>query len=248
MPTQHKDYTLLAVIFAVLLCGLISYFVYPFRSEWPGVPPAPKVHQALAYGLGDTQFSYRVVTLMLQHRGDIGGRVTSLKDYNYRHVRDWLELSYALDSRANWAPSLAAYYFSATQRKSDIKYLVDYLAKVGNTPTEGQERWRWLAHAVYLSRFVLNDQERALRFAQDLSNNATPDMPIWTKHMPAYVISNVGQKKAARDLILTIMATDKSLIQADINQSCWYLDNRLREPNDGLEYNPVYQAMCQPIK
>jgi hypothetical protein len=141
-------------------------------------------------------------------------------------------------------PSLAAYYFGATKKKQDTCYLVDYLAKAGSDKIEGVERWRWLAHAVYMARFVMKDQDKALELANQLAAIATPDMPIWTKQMPAYVMSKVGQKKAARDLILTVMATDKSLVQADINQSCWYIDHNLREAGDGLEENPVYQTFC----
>jgi hypothetical protein len=233
------------VLVAVLCCLGLWHISYDLRSKWPGLPPAASQHTALTYGLGDKQFSYRMVTLMLQNAGDVGGRVTNLRDYNYQRIQQWFDLTYLLDPKADFAPSLAAYYYGGTQRAEDTRYLVDYLARAGRDNVAGHERWRWLAHAIYLARFRLKDQVKALELANELAALATPDMPSWTKLMPAYVTSNTGQKKAARDLFLTIAATDKSLKKEDVNQTCWYIDTNLREPQDGLDRDLTYQLLCK---
>lgn len=245
---RRLPFDAMLVLLAVVLCLGFWWRTYTMRYTWEGLPPAPNAAESLAYGFGDTQFSYRSIGMMLQNAGDIGGLTTNLKNYNFQHLRDWFELTYALDKKADYAPSLAAFYFGGTPKAEDVRYLVDYLALVGSDKVEGQERWRWLAHAVYLARFRLKDQGKALELADMLANSYTPDMPIWTKQMPAFVLSNVGQKKAARDLMLTIAATDKSMQQADINQTCWYVDHNLREPQDGLESDPVYSILCNKNK
>jgi hypothetical protein len=237
-----KLFDLLKIAAALGLCYALLQATYPVRSEWPGIPTAPDRARAHLYGFGDTEFSYRTIGMMLQNAGDVGGRVTSLMNYDFRIIRDWLWLSYTLDSQSNYVPSLAAYYFGSTQKKEELKYLVDYLAKVGQD--DGAERWRWLAHAVFIARFEMKNQEKALELAEKLAAVDQPDMPIWTKQMPAYVMANVGKKKAARDLMLTIAATDKTIDPAEINQTCWFINTKLREKGDDLDHNEIYKALC----
>lgn len=238
-----------AVALFLLLCAALTPLTFHLRDSWVGVPPAPHKAEALLYGFGDTQLAYRTISLMLQNAGDVGGRVTNLRNYNYARLGEWFDLTYALDWQANMAPSLAAYYYGGTPKGEDTRYLITYLAKAGRDKIAGQERWRWLAQAVYLARFRVKDVDLALQMAQELADLAqnNPDMPAWTKQMPAFVMSKVGQKKAARDLLLTIAATDKTLQPADINQTCWYIDHNLRELGDGLETNTIYQFLCRPL-
>ncbi len=232
----------MCVLLALMLCVGLSRLSYPMRPAWPGLPPAANKSAALVYGFGDGQFSYRNVGMMLQNAGDMGGRITHIDSYDYARVEDWLWLADALDGRANYVPGLAAYYFGAAKKPDELRHLIAYLAHVG-ADTAG-ERWRWLAHAVYLARFRIGDSDLALDLAYRLAAHESPDLPIWTKQMPAYVMSNAGQKKAARDLMLTIMATDKNLDSAEVNQTCWYIDKHLRETEDGLELDPVWSVFC----
>lgn len=241
----HIAWDAVSVGIALLVCVGFSFITYPLRDTWPGLPPPLKKEEATLYGYGDTQLAYRNIGMMLQNAGDVGGRVTNLKDYDYGHVEDWLWLTYDLDAQANYVPSLAAFYFGAVQDKEKLRHLLEYLTKVGQQT--GNERWRWLAHAVYLARFRVEDQDEALRLAEILAHHAEPDMPIWTKQMPAFVMAKVGAKKAARDLMLTIAATEKNIDPADINQTCWYINEHLREKDDGMDTNKIYQALCTRV-
>ena len=230
-------------LFLVFICCLVLWQnTYHLREKWPGIPPAPDVARAQMYGFGDTELAYRNIGVMLQNAGDEGGRVTNLAAYNYSIIHDWLWLSFALDPKANYVPSLGAFYFGATPDHKEEVYLVDYLAKAGEV--EGFEKWRWLAHAVYLARFELKDQNKALELANRLAAIKDPNVPIWTKQMPAFVMAKVGQKKAARDLMLTIAATTKNIDPNEINQTCWYIEHNLREPGDGMDQNPIFQLYC----
>ena len=243
------SWDLLPILLAVLLAALFSRATYPLRDRWPGMPPAPSRAESLAYGFGDVQYAYRNIGMMLQNAGDIGGRTTNLRDYNFATLRGWFNLSFDLDPRSGYAPGLAAFYYGGTPKYEDLKYLVDYLARAGHYKSKDMdaENWRWLAHAVFLARFRMDDQDKAMELAQELAYLSTPDMPIWTRQMPAFVMTKVGQKKAARDLLLTIAATDKNIDPADVNQTCWYINKHLRELDDGLDANPVYQALCPKI-
>lgn len=244
--TRKQDIIDLSRVFlAMVFTTLFSYSAFNMRDTWPGIAPAPSKEAALFYGYGDQQLSYRNVGLILQNAGDTGGRVTNFRDYDYNIIEEWLWLSDALDPKANYVPSLAAFYFSAAKEPDKIRHLVDYLAHVGSDPTG--ERWRWLGHAVYLSRFATKDQAKALELARKLAAMDAPDMPVWTKVMPAYVQNAMGDKKSARDLLL-LMVADPHMKQeqADINQSCWYINEHLREPDDNLDNNDIFKDFCVP--
>lgn len=242
---QGRDWprliTWLCVLVSLGFCIFMSQHTNHLKTRWPGVAPAPSEPVGLLYGFGDRQLSYYVLTLTLQNMGDIGGRMTALKDYNMENVSDWLWLTYRFDKNARYAPTLASYYFGATQDPSKLRPVINYLRVVGNR-ADG-EMWRFLAQAVYLARFRLKDDAYALELAYQLA--AVPgDLPIWTKQMPAFVMSRAGQKQASRDLFLTLMATGKDLSIQEINFMCGYIDDNLREKGDKLDQNEIWKAFC----
>jgi hypothetical protein len=240
---KQDIFDLFWVILAVA-CGIIfSHYTYTMRNTWPGLDPAPSHSAALFYGFGDEQLSYRNIGLTLQNAGDTGGRVTNFKAYDYSVIEQWLWLADSFDSKANYVPSLAAYYFGAVKDKDKLQHLIGYLSHSGEVVTG--EHWRWLGHAIYLARFELKDQKLALKLANKLAAMTGPDLPMWTKVMPAYVEKNMGQKKDARDLLLLILADPKTKQeQADRNQSCWYINKYLREPGDNLDNNQIFNNFC----
>lgn len=240
---QIKD---LGWVFLALLFGMmVAHYMHNMRNTWPGISPPPSSSAALFYGYGDNQLSYRNVGMTLQNVGDTGGRVTNFKDYDYSTIENWLWLADSLDPRSNYVPSLAAYYFSAAKEPEKLRHLLDYLSHVGEDSSN--ERWRWLGHAVYIARFSIKDQDKALELADKLANMDSPEMPMWTKVMPAYVQKTMGKKKEARDLLLLIMADPtQAQEQADRNQSCWYINEYLREPGDDLENNEIFKDFCTP--
>lgn len=233
------------VLVTVAFGAMLSFHTHNLRNTWPGIAPPPEKSAALFYGYGDEQLSYRNVGLTLQNVGDTGGRVTNFKDYDYSTIESWLWLADSLDGKANYVPSLAAYYFSAAKEPDKLSHLLDYLAHVGEDPSG--ERWRWLGHAVYIARFGVDDQAKALELADKLAAIDDPAMPMWTKVMPAYVQKTMGRKKEARELLLLIMADpSQTQEQADRNQSCWYINEHLREPGDDLDNNPIFKDFCVP--
>jgi hypothetical protein len=234
--------TTLGVLLALLACVLFMPVMRPVKPKWPGVPPAPSQATGLMYGFGDKQLAYYSLILALQNMGDMGGNITPIKDYNMEHVAEWLRLSYGFDTNSRYGPTLAGYYFGASQDPSKLRPIVDYLRVAGNSPK--RELWRYLAQGVYLARFRLKDQALALDLAYQLAALDDPNMPIWTKQMPGFVMSRIGEKQASRDLFFTLMATSKNLSRQELNFMCGYIQDNLREKNDGVEKNEVWQAFC----
>ncbi len=234
--------TWFGVILAVLACLYVTHYTRPIKVRWDGVAPAPSEPVGLLYGFGDRQLSYYVLTLTLQNMGDMGGNVTPIKNYDMNHVADWLWLTYRFDKQSHYAPTLAGYYFGATQDPSKLRPVINYLRTAGNDTH--YDLWRYLAQGIYLARFRLNDQALALDMAYQLAALDDPNLPIWTKQMPAFVLSRTGKKKASRDLFLTMMATTKSLGRQELNFMCGYIGDNLREPDDQLEQNDVWLQFC----
>jgi hypothetical protein len=235
--------TILCLIIALLMCIMFAPQSRVLKPRWPGVAPAPSIATGLLYGFGDKQLAYYSLALTLQNMGDLGGHITPIKDYDMKNVAQWLRLTYAFDKKSRYAPTLAGYYFGATQEPSELRPIISYLRIAGNSSEN--ELWRYLAQAVYLARFQLKDQTLALDLAYQLAALDGPDMPMWTKQMPAFVMSNVGDKQASRDLFLTLMATSKNISRQELNFMCGYIHDNLREKNDGIDDNAVWKAFCK---
>ena len=201
--SRQEKFVRLGLCFAVLanICFWIS--VRDVQSQWLNVPAPPPAEYAAAAGLGDRSLAYRMNSITIQNFGDTGGRMTALKDYNFEKLADWFFIQDRLDPKSNHIPYLAAYYFSSSQEPQKIRPILLYLERAGSR-IDG-EKWRWLAQAVFLARFKLNDLDLALSMARKLAALDKPDMPAWTKQMPAFVMNAKGEKEAAYALMLEIL-------------------------------------------
>lgn len=123
------------------------YGAHETFAHWGGVPPVPTKNGARIMTLGDEQFSHRFGAITLQNLGNSGGRVTAVKDYDYKKLGEWFWLLHDLDPASNHVPMLAAYYFGATQKPEDLAVVVNYLGAIGQNPVAN--KWRWLAQAIF---------------------------------------------------------------------------------------------------
>jgi len=179
------------------------------QAGWPGVPSPPPAALAPLLTLGDGQLFYRAAAFGLQNMGDGGGRTTPLAAYDYGRLELWLRLLDRLDPAARYVPTLAGWYFGQTSEPADLRRIVDYLRAIGARDPE--HNWRWLVRAVYLARHRLHDVQLALEISRHLAGLAGTSAPVWVRQMPAFVLAEVGEREAARDLLETILATDPNL-------------------------------------
>lgn len=205
MARRQLTFIWVLLWFALSLNVLTWFSVRHEQSRWTNVPTAPSANAALGMGLGDAQLSYRIISLMVQNMGDFGGRRSLLLEYNYETLSNWFYLSDKLDAKSDFVSYLAAFYFSAVANPAKLPPLINYLYAVGNNPNG--EKFRWLAQAVYLARYKMEDYDLAYKMAQDLANMNRPDLPIWARSMPAYVKSAAGEKEAAIAILLELLST-----------------------------------------
>ncbi len=232
------------VIYLLCLIAFIAHAGFAFsarhtQASWANVPPVPTKQGATMLALGDPQFAYRAIGITIQNLGDVGGRTTALKDYNYERLGQWFYLQDSLDPRSNFIPLLAAYYFGATQNPDDLDPVIDYLATIGQR--DYGEKWRWLAQAAYLARFDQNDLDKAMELAHILAGLNYEGMPIWASQMPAFIAAAKGDKETALGLMLSLLR-DKSgaLHPNEVNFIVDFICNRLLDKDESATY-----PLCQ---
>ncbi len=237
--TLAKTDKILQVYIGIFLClNIVSWlWVRDTQVSWSNVPPPPKKEYASSYGLGDDSFAYRINAIMIQNLGDTGGRVTSLEDYDYKRLADWFYLQDTLDSRSSFIPYMAAYYFGAVQKPEKYRPVIGYLDHVGGR--DYNENWRWLLHAIYFARFKLGDVDLALDLAYKLAEDDNEDLPSWTKQMPAFVLTQKGEKEAAYALLLEMLkSSSDKLHPSEVYNTKIYMCTRLITRREAID-NPL---------
>lgn len=242
MHTQRRPKILELLFVVAILLNVLTWFHARYvTSRWLNVPPVPSEISASSLSVGDKQFAYRVIGTMLQNLGDEGGRSTPLNEYNYNEISKWLFLADKLDPKSHYMPFLASFYFGAVEQPEKVKALLDYLAMVGQR--SGGERWRWLAHAVYLARWQVGDLDKALELSYILADLKEPNLPLWTKQMPAFVLNAKGNKEEAVAVMLEILKTSADNIHPnEVNYTRDYICTRILEEEEAAK-----RALCADI-
>lgn len=221
--TKRKIY--LGLGFALFLNIIFWGYSREKEAIWLNVPPVPTKVQALSVTMGDPQFAYRFFGLTLQNLGDTGGRTRHFSEYNYEKLGNWFSFLDEFDIRSNYLTFLAGYYYGSSLVPEDIEHIVDYLILAGQSG-DG-ERWRWLAHAVFLARYHMDDLDKALEAANILADMTVdkPELPAWAKHMNSLIMIEKGQDEAALDVMLKILHSnvdnmDPSEIEFIVHHIC----------------------------
>lgn len=189
------------------------------------VPDVPGRETVKALSLGDDQFFFRLLALQLQNAGDTFGRFTALKKYDFNKLYHWFRLLDALDDTSNYIPSMATYYFSQTQNRPDVKYVVDYL--VEHAAHRVDEKWWWVVQAVYLTNHKLEDKDRAINIANNLRGHTK--IPLWAQQMPAFIYEQRGELQEAAAIIQQILAQKEELSKYELNFMHYFVDERLNK-------------------
>lgn len=222
----------IAILLIVLVLGCI-FFAINKRNEnvLPKlgiVPNVPSVKTVKLLSFGDEQFYFRILALQIQNSGDSFGRFTALKEYDFEALSRWFLLLDDLDSRSNFIPSLAAYYYSNTQKVEDNTYIVDYLES--HYDKDPINKWWWLGQAALISSYKLKDKNRALRLAFKLSNSPAK-LPRWAQQMPAIIYAEMGEKELAFKIMNDLYNRFDDYTEQDLNYMNDFIQDRLGYKN-----------------
>lgn len=160
-------------------------------------PPAP-AYLRLA-GMGDNIFLSRVLVLWLQGHDYQPGISLAYRDLDYDRLIEWLDTILLLDP-ANQSPLLLAsrVYGSVNDPDRQRKMLAFVADKFIDNPAQ---RWRWMAHAVYVARYRLDDNDLALKLARKLAGHSPDNVPSWARQMHIFILEDMGRIEAAKVLL-----------------------------------------------
>lgn len=223
-------FILLAACFFALQ-GAFWYETHEILPDMTIVPDVPGEETVKALSLGDEQFFFRLLGLQLQNSGDTFGRFTALKKYDYHKLYHWFRLLDKLDARSSYIPSMAAHYFSQTQKREDVKYVVDYL--VEHSAERPEEKWFWLVQAIYLANHKLENRQLAIQIAKHLEGDY--DIPIWARQMPVFMYEQSGEAEAALGVLLAILTNAKDLDRGELNFMQHLVEERLGKPEEAAQ-------------
>ncbi len=184
------------IFISIFLLCFIGQFIFWLQTEKvkPNVylvPPLPSLASVKAFSFGDEQFYFRILALRIENAGDSFGRFSALRNYDYAALYKWFKILDSLDNRSIYIPTLAANYFSQTQKKEDTRYIVQYLDEFASQDID--KYWWWEVQAFYIANSTLKDYPLALKIAYKLSENKNEAAPIWTKQLPAFVEAKLGE-------------------------------------------------------
>lgn len=200
----QNEQLLLAIFLAVFLIQIIfSHKINSVKPEIKLIENAPNKKIIKILALGDDEFLFRSIALILQNTGDVFAGFTPLKNYNYKNLYDWLMILDDLNQKSDVLPNLTVNYYSYTQKKSDLIYLIRYLDN--HSMRNLEKKWWWLVQAFIIAKNYYQDNNLALDLALKLSKNKTSEMPIWIEQLPVFVYDDIGQDCMAFSIIKNLM-------------------------------------------
>jgi hypothetical protein len=222
---------MIRLVLVLALAAQIGFW-YSVKDVKPNLaitPEIPTANQTEAFSLGDKQFYFRAKTMDLQMAGDTFGRTTALKDYDFPLLKKWFFYLDTLDSKSNFTPSIAAYYFSRTQNPKDVIYPLDYLE--AHADKDPSVKWWWYSQAIYLANSVLGDKNRALEISVKL-RNVEGDLPMWARQMEAFMREDLGDKDSAEAIMCDVFANFKDIPDFERNFMMYFFQERMATVQD----------------
>jgi hypothetical protein len=206
--------------FAGLLCAqLILSQKSP--DHWrlensPGV--APSALAARLASLDEPQLASYAAALYLQGFDAQAGALLPLRSADFPAVLHWLELAHELNPHSGYPLMLAAFDYAETAHMQDelahatalaAPPILDFVERGFQADPSAQ--WHWLAHAAWVSRYVLHDDARALAEARLLRDApASADIPRWARELDTYVLGRSDPLQARRALLGGLVATERA--------------------------------------
>lgn len=209
------------------------------------VPAVPGEQSVQALAMGDEEAYFRLLGLKIQNSGDTFGRFTALYKYDFNKLYHWFKLLDGLNDTSNYPPSMASYYFSQTQNRSDVRYMVQYLDE--HTKGRAREKWWWVSQAAYLANNRLKDSKRALELAERL--RGVKGIPLWAQQLAAFIHEQRGEFGEALVIIQEILRDTSQYSQGELNFMKYFIAERIGKLEEmEVELKAIQERKAKEIK
>lgn len=197
-----------------------------------GLPPPPSLAMLRIAGLGEPVPLSRGLMLWLQSFDYQGSVSIPFKDLDYHRLTGWLGVILDLDPRSRYPLLSAARVYSEVPDHDRQRQVLDFVYR--RFLRDPVHRWPWLAHAVYVAKYRLEDRELALSYARAIRKNVPAGVaPDWAMQMELFILDDMGETEAARVLLGGML---ESGIIKD-RQQLAFLKQRLGMKQEGLKSN-----------
>ncbi len=194
-------------------------------------PPAAALLHVLA--LGEPAVLARALMLWLQGFDYQSGTSVAFRELDYVHLERWLARMLELDPQFQYPLLAAARVYAEVADPLRQRRMLDFVAR--QFRLDPQARWQWMAHAVYVARHRLHDQDLALAYARELAAlPASPAIPNWVRQMHIFALEDLGELESARVLLGGLLDSGEI---ADPHER-WFLSQRLHALEQRLAAPP----------
>jgi hypothetical protein len=215
-----------ALAFALLAIQVsLNQMLMPYKPRLTIVDPPPSARMASIQALGDGQFHFRWLALELENSGDSFGRFTALRHYDYANIQAWLHLLDRFDNRSNAGPSLASYLYGSIDNPHKIRHMMNYLLEHGRS--DPKTKWWWLSQAAYMAKEKIKDDDLALSISYEVANSNAPNLPLWARQFPAFILEKQGKREAAFRFMEQFLAEKDKMTEGEWNYMRYFLKERL---------------------
>lgn len=193
-------YISLALAVFLIMQAATGMYRLPLKPTVESLPHAPPLAWLRVLGLGDEAFLSRLLVLWLQGYGYQPGISLSYKEISYPRLTEWLAASLELDPEHDYPLLLASRVYAAVNDPPRQRMMLDFVAS--QFIQRPAERWRWMAHAIYVAKHRLKDEQLALEYARLLTENTQPgEAPGWARQMQVFILADLGETEAAKVLL-----------------------------------------------
>ncbi len=161
-------------------------------------PPVQSVLEMMS--LGDPVAMSKILMLWLQAHDNQPGISVPFRQLDYSMLIHWLEAILKLDPRAHYPLLAASRVYGEVPDAEKQRQILAFVAR--EFQKDPDHRWPWMAHAVYIARHKLKDEQLALKYARLLADKARGEnVPGWAKQMHIFLLEDMGEIESAKILL-----------------------------------------------
>ena len=185
--------------------------------------PAPVAnHYLQVTSFGEPVTLSKITMLWLQAFDNQPGISVPFDNLNYDNVIAWLDTILLLDPRGHY-PLLSARIYAEVPNDNKKRSMLDFIYK--KFLQRPNERWAWMAHAVFVAKHKLHDLDLALNYARELRAYTSVDkVPGWARQLELFVLEELGELEAAQIILGGLIESGEITDQHEIE----FLMSRLK--------------------